>query len=46
MANTIERLRALYSAAGSLTVPFPPGGGTVATMRVPYHEVAQEADVA
>jgi two-component system LytT family sensor kinase len=42
LANTRERLRALHGAAASLVVAAT-GGGTVATLRVPYRELAIEA---
>jgi two-component sensor histidine kinase len=44
--NTRERLRVLYGERASLTVARRPGGGTIATLRIPFHEVALEADVA
>ena len=45
--NTRERLRALYGDTASLTVTMAPGGGTVATIRVPYREIVLESgDVA
>jgi signal transduction histidine kinase len=39
LANTRERLAALYGGAGSLDVSAAPGGGTVATLRVPFREL-------
>ncbi len=39
LANTRERLRTLYADRASLEVSAAPGGGTVATLRVPFHEV-------
>jgi two-component system LytT family sensor kinase len=42
IANTRERLRSLYGAAGSLDVGRNVPQGTVATLRVPYHEAALE----
>ena len=44
--NTRERLRVLYRDRGSLTVAPRAEGGTVATLRIPFHEIALEADVA
>jgi two-component system LytT family sensor kinase len=38
--NTRERLRALHGEGASLTVVAAPGGGTIATLRVPYRELA------
>jgi two-component system LytT family sensor kinase len=43
LMNTRERLRALHGDAASLEVAGAPGGGTMATLRVPYREVAIEA---
>lgn len=45
IANTRERLRALYGERASLTVAPDPAGGTVATLRLPYREVVLESDV-
>jgi two-component system, LytTR family, sensor kinase len=42
IANTRERLRALYGSRASLTVERAAAGGTVATLRVPYHAGAPE----
>lgn len=42
IANTRERMRALHGDAASLIVAAAPGGGTVATLRVPYRELAIE----
>jgi two-component system LytT family sensor kinase len=42
--NTRERLRALYGGRGALTTGAAPGGGTIATLRVPFREMALEAD--
>jgi two-component system LytT family sensor kinase len=39
LANTRERLAVLYGAAASLTLAPMPGGGAVATVRIPYREV-------
>jgi signal transduction histidine kinase len=44
--NTRERLRALYGDRASLTVTRGAQGGTIATLRVPYHEMVLESDVA
>jgi signal transduction histidine kinase len=43
--NTRERLRGLYGERASLTVARAVDGGTVATLRVPYREIATEADL-
>jgi hypothetical protein len=42
IANTRERLRSLYGTAASLVVSGNGSHGTVATLRVPYHELALE----
>jgi sensor histidine kinase YesM len=42
--NTRERLRALHGDRASLTVRRAAGGGTIATLRVPYRELATESD--
>ncbi|HKG94497.1 MAG TPA: histidine kinase [Gemmatimonadaceae bacterium] len=42
IANTRERLRSLYGSAASLTVGGDGSHGTVATLRVPYRELALE----
>jgi two-component system LytT family sensor kinase len=42
--NTRERLRALSGAAASLRVEPASGGGTVATLVVPYREIEREGD--
>jgi signal transduction histidine kinase len=42
IANTRERLAALYGSRASLVVADAPGGGTVATLRVPWREIARE----
>lgn len=39
IANTRERLRGLYGAGASLTVTTAQGGGTIATLRIPYREM-------
>jgi signal transduction histidine kinase len=44
--NTRERLTVLYADRASLTIAARPAGGTLATMRIPFHEIALEADVA
>jgi len=44
--NTRERLKVLYGEKASLSVSRRSSGGTIATLRVPFHEVALEADVA
>ena len=44
--NTRERLRALYGSRASLTVVRRDGGGTIATLRVPWREISLESDVA
>ena len=44
LANTRERLRALYGPAGTLTLARGGSGGVVATLRVPSHEAAQDVD--
>jgi len=41
--NTRARLRALYGDRASLTVARAPAGGTLAGLRVPYHEVISES---
>ena len=40
--NTRERLRALYGDKASLEIAPRPEGGTIATLRVPYREMAPE----
>jgi two-component sensor histidine kinase len=44
--NTRERLRALYGDRASLTLTGRVGGGTTATMRIPFRELALEAGLA
>lgn len=44
--NTRERLRVLHGDRASLTYARAPGGGTVASLRVPYRELVLDADVA
>jgi signal transduction histidine kinase len=45
IANTRERLRALYGEGASLVVTRGAGGGTIATLRVPYREMVLESDL-
>jgi LytS/YehU family sensor histidine kinase len=42
IANTRERLRSLYGATASLVVSGNGPYGTIATLRVPYRELALE----
>ena len=42
--NTRERLRGLYGERASLEIAPRPEGGTIATLRVPYRELAPEAN--
>jgi len=42
--NTRERLRALYGARASLQISPRREGGTIAILRVPYHELRPETD--
>jgi signal transduction histidine kinase len=44
--NTRERLRALYGDKASLTIAGRAGGGTTATIRIPWRPLALESDVA
>jgi two-component system LytT family sensor kinase len=44
LANTRERVHALYGQGGSLTVSRAPAGGTVATLRIPFHPLTPEPD--
>src|SRR5205823_2720937 len=37
LANTRERLTTLYGARGALELTSPASGGTLATVRLPYH---------
>ncbi len=46
LENTRQRLKALYDERASLTVVREPPRGTMATLRVPYHEIAMDAGVA
>ena len=39
LANTRERLRTLYGDRAALEVTAAPGGGTIARLRVPFHEL-------
>jgi hypothetical protein len=43
IANTRERLRALHGEQSSLAVTSAIGGGTTATLRVPYRELTTDA---
>ena len=36
LANVRERLKALYNGRAELIISVPPGGGTCATIKVPY----------
>jgi signal transduction histidine kinase len=40
LSNTRARLEALYGANGTLEVANAEGGGVIATVRLPYHEIA------
>lgn len=42
LENTRERLRALYGERARLTITRRATGGTVATLRLPFHEIAAE----
>lgn len=42
LANTRARLAELYGDAGTLDVANAPGGGVLATVRLPYHEARQD----
>jgi sensor histidine kinase YesM len=42
--NTRERLRALYGEQASLVIARDAAGGTIATLRLPYRELALESD--
>ena len=44
LANTRERLRALYGESGTLALERGASGGTVATLRIPYHEASLDVD--
>ena len=39
LANTRERLRTLYGERASLQVSAAPAGGTIARLRIPFHEL-------
>ena len=39
LANTRERLATMYGSRGTLTLANHPGGGVIATVRLPYHEL-------
>jgi signal transduction histidine kinase len=43
LADTRERLEALYGSAASLHVARAPDGGTIATLRLPYRNLSPEA---
>ena len=43
LANTRERLAALYGSAASLTLSATPGGGARATIRIPFRLMASHA---
>jgi len=43
LSNTRERLEALYGRRASLEVVNAEGGGAIATVRLPYHEVERNA---
>ena len=42
--NTRERLRGLYGERASLVVTRAAAGGTIATLRIPFRELALEPD--
>jgi sensor histidine kinase YesM len=42
LANTRERLRTLYGHDASLRLETGPGGGAVATVRIPYRRAGKE----
>jgi sensor histidine kinase YesM len=44
LENTRERLRALYGGRASLELTRRAEGGTLATLRLPYHEITMEAN--
>jgi signal transduction histidine kinase len=44
LANTRDRLQALYGAAGTLALERGAAGGIVATLRIPYHEAAPDSE--
>ncbi|HJQ36416.1 MAG TPA: histidine kinase [Thermoanaerobaculia bacterium] len=43
--NTRERLRALYGERASLTIAPNEPHGTIATLRIPYHELVLESEI-
>jgi LytS/YehU family sensor histidine kinase len=43
LANTRARLSELYGEQGQLSVANAPGGGVIATVRLPYHEAEKDA---
>lgn len=43
LANTQARLAALYGAKAEMRIENAPGGGTIATVRLPYHEATKNA---
>jgi signal transduction histidine kinase len=43
LANVRERLQALYDGGAELIITVPPGGGTCATIKVPYESTAAPA---
>jgi len=45
LANTRDRLRALYGERADLRVVAGDAGGAVATLTIPYHEVSDEEEV-
>jgi len=45
LGNTRARLAALYGENASLDLSGAAGGGTVATLRLPYHDIVMEAPV-
>ena len=44
LTNTRERLRVLYEGRASLDLAATPAGGAVATIRIPYRELAKPAN--
>ena len=44
LANTRDRLQALYKDAGSLVLARGAAGGIAATLRIPYHEAPLDVD--
>jgi two-component system LytT family sensor kinase len=43
LANTRQRLLTLYGASAGLELSAAPGGGTIATVRLPYRELRERA---